>query len=124
MREPLFTEHLTMPEHVALLRDTALGQAHIAGTGPEGKTCRECAKWFNVNRAGDRVDHMYTAPGEDLVEVRPALCHHPIANKAYRRVPHDAKACRFFKQEDEPPVARRPRLRGGPKLKVGDGKHD
>lgn len=33
-----------LPEHAALCA-TFLGQAHIAGTGPAGKTCRECALW-------------------------------------------------------------------------------
>lgn len=41
----LFSEHLTAKEVHRPIAETYLGQAHIAGTGPEGKTCRECIFW-------------------------------------------------------------------------------
>ena len=40
-----FGKHLKAMPHDAAIRKTYLGQAHIAGTGQEGKTCRECAFW-------------------------------------------------------------------------------
>lgn len=41
----LFSEHMTAREVHKPIADTYLGQAHIAGTGPEGRTCRECRFW-------------------------------------------------------------------------------
>lgn len=41
----LFSEHLTAKEVHQPIAETFLGQAHIAGTGPEGRTCRECRFW-------------------------------------------------------------------------------
>lgn len=38
----LFSEHMTAKEVHLPIAETYLGQAHIAGTGPEGRTCREC----------------------------------------------------------------------------------
>jgi hypothetical protein len=41
----LFSEHMTAKDVHRPIADTYLGQAHIAGTGPEGRTCRECRFW-------------------------------------------------------------------------------
>ena len=57
----LFSEHMTAKEIHRPIADTYLGQAHIAGTGPEGKTCRECRfwhawKWRKLIGGGQRAD--------------------------------------------------------------------
>lgn len=102
-----FSEHLTESEQLEPIRLTHLGQAHFAATGPEGRTCRECEKWYHLGRnSGEPVKvkkpHRYDAGAQ-----RPCKCQHPIANKAERRVPHDALACRFFKQCGNPPAPER-----------------
>lgn len=43
-----FGRFLTTSETDHAIRRTFLGQAHIAGTGPAGKTCRECAFFGNM----------------------------------------------------------------------------
>jgi len=39
------TEHLHACDFDERFRNTYLGQAHLAGTGPTNKTCRECRFW-------------------------------------------------------------------------------
>ena len=50
----LFTEHLTMPETLKPVLSTHLGQAHFGGTGPKGKTCRHCEKWYLLDDNGNK----------------------------------------------------------------------
>lgn len=103
-RVELFTENLTMRETLEPILKTHLGQAHFAGTGPAGKTCRECAKWFPVDEEGNRREFKYAGHNTGWLELCPARCNHPIMNKADRNDPHDAEACRLFAPADAPPV--------------------
>lgn len=95
--------------HDAAIRATFLGQAHIAGTGPQGKTCRECVHWHVWSRVKIGRDYE-TRPAppsyfshrhaEHPGEIKRARCNYPIMNKAKRAVPHHAGACRMFEQSD------------------------
>ena len=106
--KPLFTEHLTMVETLAPVIGTAMGQAHFAGTGPKGRTCRECAHWQIRNAKGEKVAYQYKGNGTPKVlEILSAHCTYPIANKANNRVPHGAASYRLFKPADSPPPATR-----------------
>lgn len=106
-------EHLTKAPHDAALLKTYIGQAHIAGTGPEGKTCRECVfwhKWETVKIGGDTIERA-CAPGyysdkysTDPGALKKARCNRPILNEAKRLIPHHASACRLFEQSDNPPA--------------------
>lgn len=110
----LFSEGLKpFPGHSAI-HETFLGQAHIAGTGPEGKTCRECVFW--CLKRWRKVEYGYeeyrVAPGhfgkrhkKTPSELKKAKCNRPILNKANRLIPHHAKACRLFEQAENPPEA-------------------
>lgn len=92
-------EHLKSAPHDAALLKTFIGQAHIAGTGPEGKTCRDCQYWQSKDPKRARYSFKHAAkPGE----LKPSRCKYPIMNKAPRTIPHDAGACRFFEQADQP----------------------
>ena len=113
----LFSEHLTANEIHKPISETFLGQAHIAGTGPEGKTCRECRfwhawKWRKLESgAYERfaVDPGYFGKKHKLTPLglKKAKCNRPIMNKANRLVPHCAKACRLFEpSEAAPPIVR------------------
>lgn len=116
--EPLFTDHLTMGEQLRPVRQTSLGQAHFGGTGPEGKTCRECRKWYCVSQEGHRKDPEYKGDGGKVLYLQPAHCNHAIANKAYRLIPHDALSCMFFDEADGPPTKSRRDKRFGPRKKA------
>lgn len=104
----LFSQNLTMSEHLAPVMNTHMGQAHFAGTGPDNKTCRECAKWYRKWDTGKASPHVYKGRGKGVLYLQPAHCNHPILNKAGNYVPHDALACRLFAQEESPPASTRP----------------
>lgn len=102
--------HMTrLPEHDAILA-TFIGQAHIAGTGPEGKTCRECSLW-GVKCTKNKVwgihspGHFSTGNKLRGGQLKNGGCHKEIRGKASRRFPHHAPACRFFEASENPPAA-------------------
>lgn len=113
-----FGEHLTSAPFDNPIKNTFLGQAHIAGTGPEGTTCRECVHWHKVRRFRDRADGVvreeiapveYFGPkhGASPCELKKQYCMRPILNKAKRLIPHHALSCRPFEASENPPQAKR-----------------
>ena len=66
------------------LAKSYLGQAHIAGTGPTGTTCRGCWHW------------QYEKEGFSRAKSREAYCEFPIPGKRRRLIPGAAQSCRFF----------------------------
>ena len=88
------TEHMTRNTGQDQIAATHLGQAHVAGTGPQDATCRQCAHWYSIRI--DEPYHPYRGGDDGLMHLEPARCHYPIAGKANRRVPATALACRFF----------------------------
>lgn len=104
-------EHLKSAPHDAALLRTFIGQAHIAGTGPAGTTCRECVhwhKWEKVKTPHGLVEQP-CEPGynserftKDPLGLKRAKCNRPIMNKANRLIPHSAASCRFFEPSDRP----------------------
>lgn len=77
-----FGEHLTPASYDNSFRRTFLGMAHIAGTGPHGKECGECA-FFVLSKKDE------------------GSCSYRIPNKAKRNFPKQAASCRFFMGEDK-----------------------
>ncbi len=129
-----FSHHLKGAEFDGAIRQTFLGQAHIAGTGPEGKTCRECSLWCVIRSVKDHTGQRVTVhepPGYNAeshklapFELKRARCNYRIANKAKRNVPHYAKACRFFEQNENPPLPRtEPKAKTPKKAKRAKVKH-
>ena len=99
------TEHMTHNAGQDRIAATHLGQAHVAGTGPRGATCRQCLHWHSVQN--DKPYHPYRAGDDGLMHLEPARCRYPIAGKANRRVPATAPACVFFTRSDlDPPLTR------------------
>lgn len=92
------------PLEAAILK-TFPGMAHIAGRGPEGKTCRECRRW----RVDSSEDPHYTSH-KDL---KPAACGKFIAmmgqglKGSAPQVPPDASACVFFEDSKIVPPMRK-----------------
>lgn len=87
------------------LQRTHIGQAHLAGTGPAGKTCRECLFYgHGVRRWPD-----YYEAGETRDQLMQSMCGKPIPGKARRKFPHHALACSLFEQLDNPPSVNRPK---------------
>lgn len=111
----LFSDHLTAADFDHPIRETYLGQAHIAGTGPEGKTCRECTHWHKWKYSKSANGYVPVSSGyfskkhkTTPLEPKKAYCNRPILNKAKRLIPHAAKSCRLFELANDPMAARKP----------------
>uniref|UniRef100_UPI003BA8A676 hypothetical protein n=1 Tax=Stappia sp. TaxID=1870903 RepID=UPI003BA8A676 len=110
------SDHMTAAPCDPQARQTYVGQVHFAGSGPEGRTCRECRHWFvwkNVfdeglpRRVPSPPPYYGAKHKETANELMPARCHVPLPGKARLSVPHHAAACRFFDPAEHPPAAMR-----------------
>lgn len=77
------------------------GQAHWGGTGPDGKTCRECASW-----EGGEYRATTTMGGGALKPARCAVFRH-LTGQEGKAFPHTARACKHFQQAGNPPSVTR-----------------
>jgi len=92
-------EHLTSSPVDAFARASHPGMAHFAGTGPAGKSCRECVFWKHE-------PHAYRAKnGKYGGAIKPAVCmkYQQITLQEGSPVPDEARACKYFEQKDNPP---------------------
>jgi hypothetical protein len=71
------------------------GMAHFAGTGPRGRTCRECLSWDW--RAERRLANGH------LKEARCKKFSENSQGKKGRKVPDNAEACRHFEFNSDAP---------------------
>lgn len=96
--------HLTEPnpQLAEWQRKTPNGMAHWAGTGPEGKTCRECEHWQHEKR-------YYAKRGLQRGTLKPARCRKyktMMNGQTGGEIPHDARSCKYFAQAlFVPPIA-------------------
>lgn len=99
-----FGQGLHSNEWDEVIRRTHIGQAHLAGTGPEGATCRTCKFFGKIDRWGKlQSPGFYSAraalnPGG----LKQGRCSYRIPGKATRLFPHTAGACRFYEPADNP----------------------
>ena len=98
-------DHLTKPEManpkmLEWISKTHPGQAHWAGMGPEGRTCRECSFW---KAAGH-----YANSGKHPRQLKDARCNkfRQLRKKNGPPVPFHAPSCSFFDESPSPPAAR------------------
>jgi hypothetical protein len=79
---------------------THRGQAHFGGTGPKGKTCRECVHWCTF--PGTRPDYYGAQKGR---EIKDQSCREfkRLTQRVGPAVPPDAPACKFFTLTESPP---------------------
>lgn len=77
-----------------VIRDTPPGMAHWMGTGPAGKTCRECT--------------FFDADGHDAAGMlKAARCkkHTALMNgRQGPKIKHANASCRFFHENLNPPM--------------------
>ena len=93
-------DHLTASPVDAFARASYPGMAHFAGTGPHGKTCRECL-FFNHG------PHDYRAKnGKHRGLIEPATCgkYRAITLNVGAKIPDDAQACKYFDENPEAPA--------------------
>lgn len=93
-------DHLTAGPVDTLARASYPGMAHFAGTGPHGKTCRECIFW-------NHVLYDYRAKnGKFRGLILPANCkkYKQITQSVGDKVPDDAGSCKYFEKNSAPPA--------------------
>lgn len=114
----LYDKKLTMQDVNKPVKETYLGQAHFAGTGKQGETCRLCKHFVHKDNKAKVVKFRYSgSQATDLMYLQNGRCNYPIMNKADRVFPHAAKSCRLLEYSDNPPIAERPKLRKTGKTK-------
>lgn len=84
-------------------KTTHLGQAHLAGTGPKGKTCRECSFFGLKDAYGKSVSPGYYSKSNKRLgcTLKPGQCLNPIPGKSSKRFPHHAASCILFEQAEK-----------------------
>jgi hypothetical protein len=87
------SDHLTAGPHDRIARDTCPGQAHFAGTGPQFKTCRECAHW---DHGGPHDYYSRRAKFGGLIKSARCRKYRALTNTDGDKVPDDARACKHF----------------------------
>lgn len=88
------------PELEAARLRTWPGQAHFAGSGPSGETCRTCASWGE----GSYDPGYYSRNGKHGGVLKPRPCGRYMAmmsGDAGPAVPHDAAACKYFEAAEQ-----------------------
>lgn len=112
----LFSDKLTRahdPKTAALIEASRPGMAHFAGTGPEGRTCRECIHW---SRKWKDIDHDESIKSGDFKRdfgvLKPRRCRKFWRMTNHQRgkgLPHGTASCRHFDENpDPPPVSKEP----------------
>lgn len=93
-------------ENERAILETFPGMAHIAGSGPTGKTCGGCKRWAEDGP-------QYYASGA----LKPDRCgkfHAMMRDAAWvstaRSVPHTAAACMFFDERTTPVPIKNPAM--------------
>ena len=85
-------------------RQTSPGMAHFSGTGPAGKTCRECAAWTGCGKE----DGYFARKGRHggIIKPRPCAQYRALMQgDVGPGVPHDSRACKYFSESKSvPPV--------------------
>lgn len=104
----LGAQHLTnlyTPEMKASIQATYPGQAHF-GEPERGATCRECVRW-----GGPPPFRRVAEEGPEQGDLKPRRCsefRRLMHGKPGKPVPHDALACRFFRERKIPPPIKPP----------------
>ncbi len=79
-----------------MVKNTPSGMAYWAGTGPPGRTCREC-RHFGQKKG----DIGYNTHG--LLKNAKCAQYLSLSLRDGRAIPHDSKACKFFEESVSPP---------------------
>lgn len=95
------------PGFASSVAQTYGGMANFAGTGPFGKTCRECLGWC---RGAEKFVRDEIKDGGGLRPRRCLTFSRLMQGLEGAGVPHDAKACRHFTEAANPPPVEAPSI--------------
>ena len=117
MMAAIFDERLTRahaPGTATMIEASRPGMAHFAGTGPEGRTCRECLQWASRWRSievDERIEAKdFKRSGGVLAARRCRKFWRMTNHQRGKGLPPGTPACRHFVENpDAPPVVKEPR---------------
>lgn len=89
--------HLTKDRLSPLASRTHRGMAHFAGTGPRGKTCRECKYWAACNGY-----YAKSSRHGDTLKPSPCLQFRKLTGGEGPGIPGSAPACKYFDPAKDP----------------------
>lgn len=95
--------HLTQPDRELGEKITATpdGMAFWAGSGPAGKTCRQCSHWDGGDRNQDSGELNDARCNQYARMMRAALL---IENVPHYDIPRQTAACKYFQENPRPPI--------------------
>jgi hypothetical protein len=110
----LFSANLTRahnPRTSAMIEASRPGMAHFAGTGPEGRSCRECIHW---SRKWKDIEHDESIKSGEFKYAHgvlmPRRCRkfwRMMNRQRGKSLPHRMASCRHFSENpDAPPVVK------------------
>lgn len=80
-------------------RNTHDGQAYWGGTGPDGKTCRECSQWQSHG-----YKSLANKAAAGILKDGPCVQFKKLTGgHAGPKFPHYARACKYFVEDFNPP---------------------
>lgn len=96
--------HLTEPDQkiAEYRRSTVPGMAHWSGSGPTGKTCRECAFWTGCGLHSG----YYAKGGKHRGRIKPRSCQKYrdlMQGNVGPSIEADTKSCRYFSLAEKVP---------------------
>jgi hypothetical protein len=80
------------PQQDRLSSSSFAGMAHFAGTGPAGRTCRECRFWQHTPHDYRSKDGKYRG----LIKSCACGKYKSLTGRVGAPVPDDAAACKYF----------------------------
>lgn len=85
-------------------RKTPPGMAHLAGSGPAGRVCRECTRFYFEKGKPEYWAASNKVCGNTL---KPARCSkfREMTKVKGAKFPAETPACKYFEQSDSPPSA-------------------
>jgi len=93
------SDHLTESTHDRAARATFPGMAHFAGSGPRGRTCRECIFWAHQKNDYRSKNGKYGG----LIKPAPCRKYQTFMRDQGGAIPDDAAACKYFDENSAPP---------------------
>lgn len=93
-------DHLTVidPDLERKRERTPAGMAFWAGTGPVGKTCRECVHYVFSGYTSSK-----SANG-GVLKKGPCQKFINLTNIRSNKIPFDTESCKYFEQNPKPPT--------------------
>ena len=85
-------------------KSTPAGMAHLSGSGPDNRTCRECECYYFK---GGKASYYAGSNKHSANGLKPGKCrkYRELMKREGGSFPHHSRACKHFSEAEQPPVA-------------------